>query len=440
MALRKQFTSARIIILGFAAVILMGALILMLPISSQKHVVTPFLDCLFTATSAVCVTGLIVHDTATYWTPFGQLIIILLIQIGGMGVVTIACALAVLSGRKIGLLQRSTMQDSIGAFHIAGILNMVKFIIRGVFLLEGIGAVLLSCVFVPKFGWVQGIWYGIFHSISAFCNAGFDLMGVVKPYSSITTLQGNGIVNMTIMLLIIIGGLGFFVWKDILTNRLHFRKYSLHSKIVLTVTALLLTLPTLYFFFGEFQHMDNTATRFFVSAFQSVTARTAGFNSVDFSTMSQTGIMLMSILMVIGGSPGSTAGGMKTTTFAVMVSNVFAVFHQDNVHLFKRRIDNETVRSAATIFMMYVTLCISAAMIISRIEGIDLVSCIFETASAVGTVGCTMGITPHLGAVSHIILIMLMYFGRVGGLTLAYAMTHKSRFVNNMPQERISVG
>ena len=224
MSFKKRFTSARIIILGFAGVILLGALLLMLPISSQKHVVTPFLDCLFTSTSAVCVTGLIVHDTATYWTSFGQFIILLLIQIGGMGVVTIACALAILSGRKIGILQRATMQDSIGAFQMGGIMRMVKFIIKGVVLLEGLGAVSLSFVFVPKFGWGQGIWYAIFHSISAFCNAGFDLMGVIKPYSSIMTMRSNPIINWTIMLLIIIGGLGFFVWNNILLHKWHFRK------------------------------------------------------------------------------------------------------------------------------------------------------------------------------------------------------------------------
>lgn len=440
MIFKKRFTSARIIILGFAGVILLGALLLMLPISSQKHIVTPFLDCLFTSTSAVCVTGLIVHDTATYWTSFGQLIILLLIQIGGMGVVTIACALAILSGRKIGLLQRATMQDSIGAFQMGGIMRMVKFIIKGVVLLEGLGAISMAFVFVPKFGWGQGIWYAIFHSISAFCNAGFDLMGVIKPYSSITTMRSNPIINWTIMLLIIIGGLGFFVWNDILVNKWHFRKYSLHAKVVVLTTLLLLVLPTVYFFFGEFQNVHDLQTRFFLSAFQSVTARTAGFNSVDFTTMTQTGAMVMTLLMLIGGSPGSTAGGMKTTTFAVMLANVTAVFHRDNVHMFHRRIDNDTVRSAGTIFTMYITLCLAVAMIISRIEGIPMMACLFEAASAIGTVGCTMGITPYLGAISHILLIVLMYFGRVGGLTLAYAVASKSRFVNSMPEERISVG
>ncbi|MCI6087889.1 MAG: Trk family potassium uptake protein [Absicoccus porci] len=440
MSFKKRFTSARIIILGFAGVILLGALLLMLPISSQKHVVTPFLDCLFTSTSAVCVTGLIVHDTATYWTSFGQFIILLLIQIGGMGVVTIACALAILSGRKIGILQRATMQDSIGAFQMGGIMRMVKFIIKGVLLLEGLGAVSMAFVFIPKFGLGKGIWYAIFHSISAFCNAGFDLMGVIKPYSSIMTMRSNPIINWTIMLLIIIGGLGFFVWNNILVHKWHFKKYSLHAKVVLTTTVLLLVIPSVYFFFGEFQNAHDFQTRFFLSAFQSVTARTAGFNSVDFNTMTQTGAMVMTLLMLIGGSPGSTAGGMKTTTFAVMLANVTAIFHRDNVHMFHRRIDNDTVRSAATIFTMYITLCVGVAMIISRIEGIPMMACLFEAASAIGTVGCTMGITPHLCAVSHILLILLMYFGRVGGLTLAYAVASKSRFVKSMPEERISVG
>jgi trk system potassium uptake protein TrkH len=222
---------------------------------------------LFTSTSAVCVTGLIVHDTATYWTSFGQFIILLLIQIGGMGVVTIACALAILSGRKIGILQRATMQDSIGAFQMGGIMRMVKFIIKGVVLLEGLGAVSLSFVFVPKFGWGQGIWYAIFHSISAFCNAGFDLMGVIKPYSSIMTMRSNPIINWTIMLLIIIGGLGFFVWNNILVHKWHFRKYSLHAKVVLLTTFLLLVLPTVYFFFGEFQNVHDLSNAFLLVRF-----------------------------------------------------------------------------------------------------------------------------------------------------------------------------
>lgn len=438
--IRKQWTSARIIICGFMGVILLGALLLMLPISSRTGEVTPFINCLFTSTSAVCVTGLIVYDTATHWSWFGQFIIIALIQIGGMGVVTIALSLAMLSGRKIGLLQRATMQDSISAPRMGGIVKMVRFILKGVFLLEGLGAIAMAFVFIPMFGWIKGIWYSIFHSISAFCNAGFDLMGVYKPFSSVTYFSANPIINITIMLLIVLGGLGFFVWHDLLEYKFRFKKYSLQAKVVMGMTIGLIFIPAIYFYFFDFGYIDNVAERIFVSLFQSVTARTAGFNTVDFSLMTQTGIMLMIVLMLIGGSPGSTAGGMKTTTVAVLFSNVVATFQKGKTHLFKRRISDETVQGASSIFFMYMFLFIAAAMAISRIEGLNLLDCMFETSSAVATVGCTMGITPHLGVASKLILITLMYLGRVGALTLAFAVAKKTRYINSLPEENIVVG
>lgn len=292
----------RVIILGFLFVILLGSFLLTLPISSQEGIWTPFLDALFTATSAVCVTGLVVFDTATYWSGFGQVIVILLIQIGGLGVVTVAGAFAILSGRRIGLMQRSTMQEAISAPKVGGIVRLTGFILKMVFAIEFLGALLLFPTFYRDFGLFKGIWYALFHSISAFCNAGFDLMGVNAPFSSLTGYAGNPVVTLVIASLIVVGGIGFLTWDDIRTNHLHFRKYRMQSKVILTVTAALILFPALYFFFFEFSG-EPFKERVLLSVFQSVTPRTAGFNTADLTAMSETGQTLMTILMLIGGRP-----------------------------------------------------------------------------------------------------------------------------------------
>ena len=333
----RHFTSFQVIILGFFSVILLGSLLLMLPFSTRDGQGASFADGLFTATSAVCVTGLIVRDTATYWSEFGQAIILTLIQIGGMGVVTIAVAIAVASGRKIGLMQRSTMQEAISAHQVGGIVRLTKFILKTSISIELLGALLLAPVFCKDFGIFKGLWYSVFHSISAFCNAGFDLIGVREPFSSLTSYASNPIVNFTIMALIITGGLGFVTWADIKKNKFHFRKYNMQSKVILTVTAGLLIFPAIYFFFCEFSNLP-IGERILSSLFQSVTPRTAGFNTVDLTLLTETGLMIMIILMLIGGSPGSTAGGMKTTTVAVLFSSALAVFRkQDSPHFFQQK-------------------------------------------------------------------------------------------------------
>ena len=444
MWLRKQLkklSSAQVISLGFALVILLGSLLLTLPFATQDGRGATFLDGLFTATSAVCVTGLILHDTATYWTEFGQFIIILLIQIGGLGVVTVAGAVAVLSGRRIGLMQRSTMQEAIAAPSVGGVVRLTNFILKAVFTVELIGALLLLPGFWKEFGFLRGLWYAVFHSISAFCNAGFDLMGVKAPFSSLMSYAGSPVVNITIMALIVVGGIGFLTWDDIRTNRHHLRKYRMQSKVILTVTALLIILPAVYFFFFEFGR-EPLGRRILLSLFQSVTPRTAGFNTADLNAMSETGQTLMTILMLIGGSPGSTAGGMKTTTVAVLLAASIAVFRRrENAHFYGRRVPDEAVRNAATILMMYLVLFLLGSLAISRMEGLPMVDCLFETASAIGTVGLTLGITPMLSWVSQLILILLMFFGRVGGLTLIFAaMAGMQKSRAKLPQERITVG
>ncbi len=438
---RRKITSFRIIILSFFMLIMLGTFLLMLPISSRRGSITAFSDALFTATSATCVTGLVVKDTATYWSVFGQGVIFILIQIGGMGVITIGLTVMRASGMKIGLWHRSTMQESIAAPHIGGMVRFTSFIVKTTVLIELIGAALLFPVFCADFGAAKGLWYSLFHSVSAFCNAGFDLMGTREPFSSLTSYSGNIYVNCIIMLLIVAGGIGFLVWGDIKTYKHRFTRYSLQSKIVLLTTSILIVLPALYFFFNEYGSMDFSE-RSVSSFFQSVTTRTAGFNTQDLTNMSESGSILMIVLMLIGGSPGSTAGGMKTVTFAVLFMSAITVFSRKrDVQCFKRRISDDTVRNAGVVFFMYLFLFLVSGAVISKFEHIPLVASLFETSSAIGTVGLTLGITTKLRMLSKAILMMLMFFGRVGGLTLIYAVLPSSGSKNSrLPLENISIG
>ena len=442
MACRKhRLSSFQIIILGFAGVILLGALLLMLPLSTTAGCVTPFHEALFTATSAVCVTGLVVQDTGSYWSVFGQTVILTLIQIGGLGVVTVAASFALLSGRRISLMQRSTMQDAISAPKVGGIVRLTRFILRGTFLVELIGALAMLPVFCRDYGW-HGIWMAVFHSISAFCNAGFDILGTESNrYPSLTGYAGSPVINITIMLLIVIGGIGFLTWDDICENKLHFHRYRMQSKVILVTTGLLIFLPAVFFFFSDFSALP-AENRLLASFFQSVTPRTAGFNTVDLPAMSGASLGVMILLMLIGGSPGSTAGGMKTTTLAVLLSNAAATFRQrDSAQFFGRRVDGSAVKTAATILTMYLALFFGGGVFISVYEDLPLSSCLYEAASAVGTVGLTLGITPQLHIPSQMVLIALMYLGRVGGLTLIYATVSSKKSGNaKLPQERITIG
>lgn len=437
---RKKLTSFQSIILGFSAVILLGTLLLMLPVSSRARTLTPFLDALFTSTSAVCVTGLVLHDTATYWSGFGQGVILLLIQIGGMGVITVAASFAMISGRRISLMQRSTMQEAISAPKVGGIVRLTGFIIRITLLIEFLGAAVLAPVFLRDFG-ARGLWMALFHSVSAFCNAGFDLMGARGAFSSLTSYSAQPVVNLTVMALIIIGGIGFLTWDDIRANRLHMHKYRMQSKVILCTTAVLLVVPAVYFFFCEFRALP-LGQRILVSLFQAVTPRTAGFNTMDLTELSEPGQFLTLALMLTGGSPGSTAGGMKTTTVAVLFAAAAATFRRkEHTHFFGRRIDDGVVRHAATIFLMYIALFFAGALIISIAEGLEMRVCLFETASAIGTVGLSLGITPGLGTLSRLILIALMFFGRVGGLTLIFAaVSGVQKNISKLPRETITVG
>ena len=437
---KRKLSSSQIILFGFAGVILIGTLLLMMPFATNSGQTASFWDALFTSTSAVCVTGLIVQDTATYWSWFGQSVILLLIQIGGMGVITVAAAITMASGKKISLMQRSTMQDAISAHQVGGIVRFTGFILKGIFFFELLGALVLMTVFIPEYG-LKGIWLAVFHSISAFCNAGFDLMGTQTPYSSLSSYAAHPVVNITIMLLIIIGGLGFLTWKDIRQNGIHIKRYQMQSKVILATTGILLIVPTVYFFFFEFA-AEPIGRRIWLSLFQSVTPRTAGFNTADLTALSETGQTLTIGLMLIGGSPGSTAGGMKTTTVAVLVACAVAVFRKrENGRFFGRRIADDTVKNALTVFLMYISLFLLSGMIISRVEELPILTCLFETASAIGTVGLTLGITPGLHLVSRLILISLMFLGRIGGLTLIFAtLSANKNTLSKLPLEKITVG
>jgi trk system potassium uptake protein TrkH len=438
---RRYLTSFQLIILGFAGVILLGALILMLPVASASGAWTPFRESLFTSTSAVCVTGLVIYDSGSYWSGFGQGVILLLIQIGGLGVITMAATFLMLAGKNISLKERSAMQDAISAPAVGGIVRLTRFILKGTFFIELLGALAMLPVFCRDYG-SRGIWMSVFHSVSAFCNAGFDILG--RPgnlYPSLTAYIADPLINIIVVLLIVTGGIGFLTWDDVCTHRLHLRRYRMQSKVILAATGLLILFPAVLFFFTDFSDLPMEQ-RFLASLFQAVTPRTAGYNTADLTAMTEASRAVMTVLMLIGGAPGSTAGGMKVTTLTVLTANAFATFRRRaEPQLFHRRLEGAAIRNASTILMLYLTLFFTGAVIISTAEGLPLSACLYETASAVGTVGLTLGLTPQLGTLSQWILIVLMFLGRVGGLTLIYA-AYSGRDLScaRFPQEKITVG
>lgn len=427
----------KIIFLGFCLIIFIGTVLLSLPISLKDGKEISIMTSFFTATSATCVTGLIRVDTYSHWSWFGQFVIIALIQIGGIGFMTLCIYILTLAKKKIGIISRSIMQNSISSPHVGGIVKITKFIILGTFIIESIGAFLLSLVFCPRFGFLKGIWFSIFHSISAFCNAGFDLMGTIEPFNSLVSYQDSWYVNLIIMSLIVLGGLGFLVWRDIVNSRFNFKKMRLHTKLVITVTLILIFGGTVVIYLCE----QGNAT-ILESMFQSVTARTAGFNSIDLSKIRESTQMILVILMFIGGSSGSTAGGIKTTTIAVLLVNIFNLFKQRKaVEVFHRRIEDEIIRTASCILMAYLVLTLVVALVICQIDNVPFVSALFESVSAMATVGLTVGITTQLSVFSQILLAILMIIGRVGSVTflLAFA-SNRTLPIAKAPAEKIQIG
>lgn len=442
---RIFFTHARKIALGFFLIIIVGTLLLMLPISSRSGEWTSLVNALFTATSATCVTGLVVFDTYQYWSIFGQLVIIVLIQIGGLGFITFGVGFSMFLKRKIGLARRNLIQESVSALNLAGVVKLVKKIIIGTAIFEGIGAVLLAIRFVPKMGLLVGIYNAVFHSISAFCNAGFDLMGRYEQYSSLTVYSSDIVINITIMLLIIIGGLGFIVWDDIWYNRLNFKKYSLHSKIVLISTTVLVFGSAILF--GIFENNNlmqnmNPLEKVLASLFASVTARTAGFNTIDLGAMTQSSKLLTDVLMFIGGSPGSTAGGVKTTSIVVMIFYIGANLRGiQGVNILGRRISEEDVKKASVVIGINLGMAVIALIAITASQNVNMDDLLLEVFSAIATVGLSTGVTRQLTVSSKLVIIFLMYCGRIGSTTFATSFIgNKRRAPIQYPEERINVG
>lgn len=443
---RFNLTYAKLSAIGFFSIILIGAIVLSLPISSRSGEFTTFIDALFTATSATCVTGLVVYDTYSHFSVFGQSIILLLIQIGGLGFMIIATMFMLILGKKIGIRERGLIKDSVNTINIGGVVRLAKHILIGTFLLEGLGALVLSIKFSAEMGVIPGIFNGIFHSISAFCNAGFDLMGRYGKFTSLTRYSGDVVINVVIMTLIVIGGIGFIVWEDIYTNKLNFGKYKLHSKIVLTTTFFLITISAIAFYFLERNNLllgSGFKESILASLFQAITPRTAGFNTIRTDSLSEGSKLLTMILMVIGGSPGSTAGGIKTTTFIVAILTVISsVMRTNNLNIFNRRLDENILNRAYSIITIYILGATVAMFIISMVQPeLILTDIAFEVLSAIGTVGMSTGITTKLSGISKSVVILLMYCGRVGSLSVLLAVTEdKNNGLLKKPVEKIIIG
>ena len=445
----KKLSATQLVALGFLLIILLGTLLLMLPVASRSSESASPLTCLFTATSATCVTGLVVVDTYTQWTLFGQLVILVLIQIGGLGFMTIFSIAWMMFRHKIGLYGRTVLMRSTGFLTHDSVVRLVKRIFAGTLIFEGAGALIISVRLIPIFGFARGIWYSVFHSVSAFCNAGFDLFGGYEggAFSSVSAFARDPVVMLTLALLIIVGGIGFVVWGDVSTHGYHVTKYRLHTKIVLVTTGILVLSGTALFFCFEYNTTMagmNFGERLLSSFFLSVTTRTAGFDHLGVGGLSDSGAFLAIALMFIGGSPGSTAGGIKTSTFAVLILDVFASStRRGSVTVFRRRIDETTIKRATAIMMVYLVGIIAATILICAVEPqtLGLKDVLFEVVSAVGTVGLSMGITSSLGILSKIVLIFLMYAGRIGGISLVLIMREKRKVgLTERPTENILIG
>ncbi len=439
----KKLSHSQILAGGFFIIILIGAIILNMQFSSSKGENIGFLDALFTATSSVCVTGLIVADTGTYWSNFGKLVIMVLIQIGGLGFMTIGTLGVLISGEKLSYSNKLLIQDSLSHEKTSGIIKFCKRIVLVSLFIEFVGAICLSFAFVPEFGLVKGLWYGIFHSVTAFCNAGFDIMG---NFSSLTSYFNNPIVNITIMLLIILGGLGFSTIFDINRKRA-FKKFRLNTKIILITTAILIVIPTFLFFIFEMNNPKtlgnmNLGEKILASLFQVVSPRTAGYNTIELSQMYDSTKFLTIILMFIGGAPASTAGGLKITTFAIIIISVYCLFKQrSEIEVFGRTIPFKNLNKALVSLVIGFTLIITGTMIILSNSDFDFLTVLYEVTSAYATVGLTLGITTKLNAVCKITLIILMFMGRVGSLTVLYSFIKTdSKKKYKYPKEEINIG
>lgn len=442
-ALGKIMSPSRILVLGFAVLVLFGALLLTLPQATQDGLGLPFLNAAFTATSAVCVTGLVVVDTATTFTLFGQGVILFLIQVGGLGFMTFATLWAMILKKKITLKERLVLQEALNQVSVEGIVRLAKSVLKISFVIEGIGALILTLRWYPDYGWGEALYFGVFHSISAFNNAGFDLMG---NFSSLTAFVGDPTINITIMLLIICGGLGFIVLSDLLENR---KKFRLHTKLVLQVSGVLIILGAAFILIMEFRNPETLGplpigTKVLAAFFQSVSPRTAGFNTINLAGMYDTTLLSMIVLMFIGASPGSTGGGIKTTTFISIVLAVLSTYRSgSHVELEGRTLPKDVIQKAWAITSSAVFLIFIILSVLSFTENSDLLTVLFEVTSAFGTVGLSLGLTPTLSTVGKMAIILTMFIGRVGPLTLAFVLSQKKNKQAahvKYPDERILIG
>ncbi len=439
-----KLKGVQILALGFILVILVGALILTLPISTTSGESTNFLDALFTATSAVCVTGLVVVDTGTHWNMFGQTVIMILIEIGGLGFMSFTTLIAIILGKKITLRDRLILQDAMNTFNIQGLVKMVKYVLVFTVSVQFFGALLFSTQFIPEYGLGRGAFYSIFHSISAFCNAGFDIFG---NFSSLTSYNSNGVVILVASALIIIGGLGFTVWSELYSSK-SLKRISLHSKMVILMTTMLVLGGTVLMFLFENKNVNTIANMSFMdklmnSFFASVTPRTAGFNSIPTDGMTTAGQFLTIILMFIGGSPGSTAGGIKTTTIGILIVTIVCVIQgREDSEVFKRRFSKDLVYRAFTLIFIGLSLVIVVTMLLSYTEkGASFIALFYETVSALGTAGLTLGLTSELSTIGKVLIMFMMYLGRVGPLTVVLSITRKK--INSgikYPEGKILIG
>lgn len=446
----NKLNPPQIMVIGFATVILIGAILLTLPIVSNNGLATPFVDALFTATSAVCVTGLVVVDTATHWNLFGQIIIIILIQVGGLGFMTITTLFALITKKRINLKERLLIQEALNQIDLSGLVKLTRYVLLMTFIIEGTGALILSTVFIPEFGFVKGTWFSVFHAISAFCNAGFDLMGTVSgPFTSITRYVNNTTVSLCIAVLIILGGIGFPVILDVVKNK-KISKLNIHSKVVLITTAALVIIGMIFMFFIEYSNTKTLGNlslkgKLLSALFQSVTPRTAGFNTIDLTAMHQGSMFIMIILMFIGASPCSTGGGTKTTTLATIILAVRSfIFEKDDIEVFERRVGLGAVRKSIGIFFIGISVVIVGILIINLSQdSFDLIESAFEVVSAFATVGSSIGGSPNLNTFGKIVIMLYMFMGRVGFLTIFIALVAKNNVkkqVIRFPEGKIIVG
>lgn len=438
---RVQFNAVQTLTFSFAALILAGGLLLMLPVSSRSGQALPFLDALFTSASASCVTGLVLYDTYTQFTLFGQAVILVLIQIGGLSFMTISILVSILLHRRIGLHRRAVLMDTIGALQMGGVVRLTRRALLVTAACEGAGAVLLAFWFCPRYGLGRGLWMALFHAVSSFCNAGFDLLGTG---ASLTTAAGEPLLNIVLMALVVFGGMGFLVWDDLLTHGCHVRRWRLHSKIVLSFTSVLFAGGAAAFYFLERDHAfagAPTGRQLLMASFQSVTTRTAGFNTVDLTALSESGTLLTLILMFIGAGSGSTGGGIKVNTFAVLLLSAFAqARRKEDVNVFRRRLDRDDIHKAYSNVSMYFLACLVGCMVLCA-QGVSMDDALFEAISAIGTVGLTRGLTPSLPALSKLAVLLLMFAGRVGSMSVAMAVTRDrpQPKLRNIP-EKILIG